>query len=199
MAPSDGALVNTSGVRVRASFSGATSALVNGVPVELEAGEIDEQVALAEGRNDIEVVALDAAGNRAQARLTVERDTIAPDLTVNLPATPLHTSENLIEVTGRALGARWLRVNGQLVAMDAGGNFTVVLPLSLGQNEIVLTATDEAGNAQTVLGVVDRTLPAQEPQGLFGLGDLSYALLPAFLALGAAVTFFVLGRNRPAK
>jgi hypothetical protein len=198
-APSDGALVNTSGVRVRASFSGATSALVNGVPVELEAGEIDEQVALAEGRNDIEVVALDAAGNRAQARLTVERDTIAPDLTVNLPATPLHTSENLIEFTGRALGARWLRVNGHLVAMDAGGNFTVVLPLSLGQNEIVLTATDEAGNAQTVLGVVDRTLPAQEPQGLFGLGDLSYALLPAFLALGAAVTFFVLGRNRPAK
>lgn len=197
--PADGALVNSNGVRVIGSWTDAPIVTINDIPVSTSNGDFDEQVGLAEGANELVVVAQDDAGNRVEVRIQVFRDTLAPDLSVSLPATPLQTNASVITVTGRATGAASLRVNGQLVAIDADGGFAVALPLTMGENLIEFRAEDLAGNSQSVLGVVNRVAPPDAPQGLFGLGDLQYVLLPLFLAAGAAATYAVLRARRHEK
>ncbi len=197
--PSDGALVNLASIRVAGFFANATQLVLNGVALSALSGEFDENVALAEGENRITAVVVDAAGNVAEAIVRVDRDTEAPTVTVDLPATPLRTEANVITVTGQVAGALALRVNGQLVAFDALGAFTVTVPLEMGENRITFSVEDLAGNSASVLGAVVREPVPETPQGLFGLGDLQYALLPLFLAAGVAGTYLLLRFSRKGK
>jgi bacillopeptidase F len=196
--PLSGVLVNTTSIRVLGSIEAGALLSINDIEVTGANGDFDERVGLTEGANTIAVGATDAAGNAAAVQIIVYRDTIAPDLTTDLPATPKTTESPVITVTGRAVGAVSLRVNGDVVALDAGGKFTVVVPLELGVNSLTFVATDAAGNSQTVLGVVYRAAPLEAPGGLFGLGDASYALLPLALIIGAVAAYLVVRVRRRA-
>jgi parallel beta-helix repeat protein len=194
--PADGALVNQVSVRVTGNCSGGTRLLLNGVALDPGSGSIDESVTLAEGRNELRLVAFDEAGNSAEAAVLVTLDTVAPQVELSLPSTPVHTQSTVYTLTGRITGATSLRVNGSLVAMNDAGEFSVSFPLALGENTIDFVATDAAGNTATVLGVVVRDQVPVAPQGLFGLGDLQYVVLPLFLAAGAAATYLIFYRRR---
>ncbi len=195
-APLDGALVNTNAVQVAGTWSDAVQAAVNDVALPTEAPDFAVQVGLVEGANLIVASAVDAAGNRVEVRVRVTRDTVAPIVTVDLPATPLKTTASVATIHGRATGASELRMNGQLIALDAGGNFNVSVPLLMGENKLTFAALDEAGNTVTVLGVLNRVAEPVAPQGLFGLGDLQYALLPLLAVVGAIATYAVLRIRR---
>ena len=195
-APLDGALVNANSVQVSGSWFDAVQVSVNDVVLPIEAFEFSVQVGLVEGSNLIVASAQDAAGNRVEVRVQVVRDTVAPTVTVDLPATPLKTTASVATVRGRATGATELRMNGQLVALDETGNFTLSVPLSMGENKLTFAAVDLAGNTVTVLGVLDRVAEPVAPEGLFGLGDLQYAVLPLLAALGAIGTYAVLRVRR---
>lgn len=197
-APLEGALVNTNAVQVEGTWSDAVLATVNEVPLPIEAPEFSVQVGLVEGDNVIVVSAADAAGNRVEVRVHVVRDTVAPVVTVDLPATPLKTTASVATLHGRATGATELRMNGQLVALDEAGNFNVSVPLLMGENKFTFAALDAAGNTVTVLGVLDRVAEPVAPEGLFGLGDLQYALLPLLAVFGAIGTYAVLRIRRGA-
>lgn len=195
-APLEGALVNTNAIEVLGKWGDAAEARINDVLLPAEATEFSVQVGLVEGANVIVASAVDGAGNRVEVRVHVTRDTVAPTVTVDLPATPLKTTASVATVHGRAAGASELRMNGQLVALDSGGSFNISVPLKMGENKLTFSALDEAGNSVTVLGVLDRIAEPVAPQGLFGLGDVQYALLPLLAIIGAVATYAVLRVRR---
>lgn len=111
-------------------------------------------VALADGLNTLEAVAVDRAGNTATARVTVTLDTVAP---AAIAAGALAVSEVVngqVTVSGAAgsteAGARVTLTNrrtGQAVSVvaDASGAFTAQLA-ALGGDELQVAAADAAGN-----------------------------------------------------
>ncbi len=197
-APAYGALVTTTTVSVSGSWTGEATVTVDGVPVLSSEGIIDERVSLLEGENEIEVIAVDSAGNRQEYRILVFRDTVPPALSVNLPQTKLTTQLGAYPVAGNVEGAVHLLVNDKPVAVDAYGDFSILLPLNMGDNTLTITATDSAGNTATSIHTLERTPPPETPEGLFGIGEASYALLPAMLIIGVVGTFALLrlGRRR---
>ncbi len=56
----------------------------------------------------------------------------------------------MVEFVGRTDPGSTVTVNGEPVDVDAQGTFSVLLPSDLGENEVVIEATDEAGNTSTV-------------------------------------------------
>ncbi len=195
-APAEGALVNMVSVHVTGTWSDATHLRLNGATLDTASPSFDEVVALAEGLNEIRFLATDEAGNTAEAVVHVTLDTTAPEVSLDLPATPVHTQATVVTLTGHITGATRLRVQGTDVAMNESGGFSVAFPLAIGQNTIQFEATDAAGNTATVLGIVVRDQVSVGAQGLFGLGDLQYVLLPLFLAAGAATTYLIFFRRR---
>jgi len=116
---------------------------------------------------------------------------------VNLLQTTLRTQLEAYAMTGHIGSGLQLLVNEKPVAVDPGRNITLLLPLNIGENTFTFRATDAAGNTATSVHILDRTEPPETPQGLFGLGEASYALLPAMLIIGVAATFALLRFGRP--
>ncbi|MBM4248554.1 MAG: hypothetical protein FJ149_03815 [Euryarchaeota archaeon] len=153
-------LIRTNGDRV----------LLNGTPVEGSSGTYEAEWALeSEGNNTAVVESRDIAGNLARVDLSVERDTLPPDVRFLSPpqfsvhATPLVTvSGTAADRNGVALvewgpdRRNWTRVNG-----TAGWSFPVVL--SEGENTVYVRATDGAGNAGVGWLRLDLRLPDTKP------------------------------------
>jgi hypothetical protein len=99
-------------------------------------------------------------------------------------------------VAGNVVGAVQLLVNDKPVAVDAYGDFTILVPLNMGDNTFTIKATDSAGNTAMSIHTLERTPPPETPEGLFGIGEASYALLPAMLIIGVAGTFALLRLGR---
>jgi hypothetical protein len=110
-------------------------------------GLVNRTVLLVEGTNTITVKAVDAAGNEAIATVDVILDTVPPELTVTSPAhMEVWTNMGTLSVTGRAVGATKVMVNGVVATtFDAlTGNFTAEASLVSGENNITVEATDGA-------------------------------------------------------
>lgn len=73
-----------------------------------------------------------------------------PDLTVNQSEEKINTSEDSYEISGSTDPEATIAVNGHLVALDKGGQFSFRVPLSQGENLITITATAKSGK-QTVI------------------------------------------------
>ncbi len=72
-----------------------------------------------------------------------------------------------VEVYGRALdnvGVVRLTVNGQDIAIGADGTYSTQIALAPGDNRITATATDAAGNVNTVAMVTKREVPQDDPE-----------------------------------
>jgi large repetitive protein len=113
------------------------------------------QVPLAEGSNSLTAVAVDQAGNSAQASVTVVRDTQPPVLTITSPANGTVVPGTSIAVSGTASDPHLNRVvvGGATATLSpaAGGSVTWSAPVTLqaGNNTITAQAVDVVGNAST--------------------------------------------------
>jgi RHS repeat-associated protein len=160
-APADGALTRDSIVTVSGTAADRTLATVNinGVSVTPDAGGgFTAQVPVAEGANFISVTAADKAGNATTVSRQVTRDTQAPVLTVTEPEDGTTTEAEEITVRGTAQDATpvTVSVGTSAAAVGADGSFQSTAPLAEGANEIVVTATDAAGNTASVTRNVTR-------------------------------------------
>ncbi|MEA2604011.1 MAG: hypothetical protein QOF89_5003 [Acidobacteriota bacterium] len=161
--PPDHALVGAAQVTLQGIVTGgATAVTVNGSAATLT-GEAfrTSPLALAEGDNAFTLRATDAAGNAAEQVHRVERDTVAPVVTLTSPAAGALIPGATVTVTGTAvdLHLRSVEVNG--VAATVGGeSFTVTIPLAASETTITAVATDAAGNrGQAAVTVVHDTEP----------------------------------------
>lgn len=130
---------------------------------------------LHEGNNFITAVATDAQGRVGNASVIVSVDQTAPLLGVEAPANNSVTSGNSIDVRGTVndavagyYGAAQPVVTitgpgGRVVAQVNDKQFLAVgVPLQIGENQLTVVATDEAGNARSIPFKVIRTAGATE-------------------------------------
>ncbi len=121
---------------------------VNGKPVP-QSGTFTVQLTLVEGQNPIVVTAEDEVGNVATQTLDIIRDTVRPELEVDVPAFWL-TNEAVLLLRGRVnKDADKVEVRGEEVTVDENGQFRVTLDLSTESSPILVVATDIAGNSLT--------------------------------------------------
>ncbi|RLF57107.1 MAG: hypothetical protein DRN25_07035, partial [Thermoplasmata archaeon] len=153
--PEDNFYTNEEKVNIKGSVSDSLSGVdklkVNGEEVAVkEHGEFEKEITLSEGENEIEIEAVDKAGNKTEETLTVYLDKTPPELYVNIPDKVYNKS--FITITGNVKddlsGIASVKINGEGVkAINEYGRFEYPsLPLSLGSNTVVIEVIDKAGN-----------------------------------------------------
>ncbi|MGQ9582711.1 MAG: right-handed parallel beta-helix repeat-containing protein, partial [Thermoplasmatota archaeon] len=114
---------------------------------------------LPDGNHTIYVRATDAVGNRALLTLALTVDTRVTLLDVIEPTEGLVTRDPVLTVRGSTEAAAKILVNGARAQLDEGA-FCVTVELSEGNNTILVSATDAAGNTATIVrSVVLDTMP----------------------------------------
>jgi len=130
---------------VQATVSGTSFAAVN--------------VPLQQGRTVINAVATTPAGRTASANIFIYRDSIPPRVTPIDPPANATVYTNAVTVIGKVDDVVVGTVNSQQVTLTVGGvpatvaNCSFVargVPLQSGANDVVIAATDHAGNVTTV-------------------------------------------------
>ncbi|WP_255442010.1 Ig-like domain-containing protein [Corallococcus sp. Z5C101001] len=176
--PVNGSTINTPNVTVTGTSSGASYVTLTfeGAsygPISVDAsGNWSYALPgpLAEGDYTVTAVAVDAAGNTSTpATSTFTVDVTAPTVAISSPANGSVVGTNTVTVTGTSSGATsvTLTYNGTNygpIPVDASGNWTYALPVTLaeGTYTVTATATDAAGNISTPATTtfdVDLTVP----------------------------------------
>ena len=140
---------------------------------------------LAEGMSPLSAIIADYSGNRSEpAGIDVVIDTIAPTITLLAPADGSIINSTSLMIEGQLSEAATLTINGQSVPIGIHHEFAFG-PITLveGENLLVLTATDFAGNFSTlsasmtldtvppvVTPPADLTVEAVAAQTVVGLG-----------------------------
>jgi hypothetical protein len=129
---------------------------------------------LSEGQHTIKVIAYDLAGNiNVSESIVITIDHSAPSVTASDLPTLVNSATLTVSGTTEPNALVEVLIDDFVVATvtaDATGEFSVDISLSEGQNNVVIRATDEAGNvAETSPQIVERdTTPPIAPD----LGDL---------------------------
>jgi hypothetical protein len=162
--PRDGQVTNQSSVTVSGRTEPNATVGLNGKAVQANPdGTFSAAVDLSVGPNFITVTASDAAGNEARVLRTVIMDNDVR-LDIASPADRLLTTQVTILVTGATDTDALVRLNDAVVTIDADGNFSFTFTLAEGQNTLVFSASDRAGNFRTVTRsvVLDTAAPVLE-------------------------------------
>ena len=120
-------------------------------PVADDDGYFESGVDLEKGDNFISVKYTDISGNdsRESQSITIIRDDENPVLTIDSPSdgTILHgQDQKTTEIKGKTEPEISLTINNRFVSVQSDGVFSYKLGLQDGDNEIIVTAKDKAGN-----------------------------------------------------
>ena len=157
--PAEGAVLAQRELRVLGTAQDGCTVLVNGRPVTIKQGLIDELLVLPEGASTITVEARDAAGNLAVVRRSVVVDTLPP--TISLDTLPRSTRVGRVNMTGTTEGASTLLLGDVVVPLAANGSFSLEVVLLEGTNALRLRAIDAVGHEAVASAevVLDTTSP----------------------------------------
>lgn len=150
LVPTEAAFLSATPTAVSGTVAGlAPTVDVNGVVANVAAGAFDALVPLVEGPDTITATASNALGT-ASDTIDVVLDTIPPVVSIGSPADGTLTESASVVVTGTVTDTDTnpvaeITVAGQAVPVVAGA-FSTSIPLVLGDNSIVATAVDPAGN-----------------------------------------------------
>ncbi len=157
------ALVTVTGNITSDTAIGQTTLTLNGVSQNItvtEEGKFGQDVTLSPGVNTIEVTATDAAGNTGSSGiLTITLDTTAPVIKINTPkdgmklGTTSHPVEGKIDdksITSATLTLNALTLYEKVIEIEVHeGNFNEPVTLTVGSNDILVSASDAYGNKGT--------------------------------------------------
>ena len=124
-------------------------------------GDIRVRLTLPDGRHDLVIVAVDSVGNRTERAITLVVDTRPPVLTLD---PPVSVSTATLTLTGSVIdavsGLASLSINGEPVIPFLDGSFSEKLTLTKGANDILVRATDKAGNSTSQTFTVTYRAPS---------------------------------------
>jgi flagellar hook assembly protein FlgD len=116
-------------------------------PLEVtESGSFSVIYTLKEGDNQIELIAVDPAGNQASLVRKVALLTKPPEVVVLNPPDGLWINERMLSVQGTVPAGIRVQVNGTGAEVDEEGNFNVDVVLDEGENIIRVEAIDAVEN-----------------------------------------------------
>jgi parallel beta-helix repeat protein len=150
--PTDYSSTNTDSITVSGTTESGATVKINGQIADNIGGAFSKDVKLGTSQNKISVEVLDSVGNSVVQDLHVIKDTIPPELTIQAPKDGAVLNEQTrgkCEIRGRTEAGATVYVNGERVGL-AGTNFQAFVYLAEGNNTIVVTAYDPAGNPETV-------------------------------------------------
>jgi methionine-rich copper-binding protein CopC len=145
--PADGQLSNVGEVRVSGSAAddlGFAEVTVQGIAVALNPVAFETTVSLAEGSNEITIVARDRTGNEVTREIGVDYQP-ALEVTITQPPDQLQATADTVTVVGTVTGDPTEVTVAGLAATLAGGAFSADVPLVLGSNPIAVVARDAGG------------------------------------------------------
>ncbi len=152
LAPKDGLLTNVTLVQVEGRvMEPDLEVWVNNLPQAIRAdNSFRESVRLYEGPNIVRVLARDRAGNTRLLLANVTLDTVPPPLAIDSPVDRFLTREPLLTVLGRTEAGATVTGLGSTTAAGPDGTFELSVDLTEGENLLLVTARDAAGNGVTV-------------------------------------------------
>jgi hypothetical protein len=162
--PAEGGAAKLLLVSGRVTDASSVTVTVDGVQQPTEDGAFGSRAEVTEGTRQVRVAATDAAGNRSEVVRSVIIDTTAPVFSNVSPAdgtapgSPATVSGRVTDAT-----AVTVKVNDVAAAASADGSFNAGnVMLAEGENQLLLTAVDAAGNQNdltlTLIGP-DQTAP----------------------------------------
>ncbi|OGK17545.1 hypothetical protein A3D80_04575 [Candidatus Roizmanbacteria bacterium RIFCSPHIGHO2_02_FULL_40_13b] len=117
----------------------------------IDADTFEDELTLQKGQNEIYVqmdIAKDTISKKSDTYHIVYLDQ-KPRLELAFPSDGFRTNKSDITVSGSTDSGVSIRVNGSPVTLSSDSKFNQTLQLSDGENKIVITATDQAGNTET--------------------------------------------------
>jgi parallel beta-helix repeat protein len=192
LTPVDGSTTNIASLTVSGVTEPGVAITVNGAAAATSNGLISHAVKLSSGSNFIVVRAVDAAGNVAQVNRTVTLDQVPPALSITSPAGGSRIPDSRVMVRGLTDAGSTVTVNGVSAQMERTGRFSAEISLSEGENSLVVTSVDPAGNPTTKILKVTRT-------GALSMSGTETPLILAGLVAGlvvGAVVGLLVGRRR---
>ena len=149
--PQRGAVVNTPRFEVQGTVSDdgqLASVEVNEVAATLSGGSFSVPIDLTDGTNLVAVVATDSFGRTSMATSEVLLDRVPPTIELAAPTDGRPVNVDIARVEGTASddhGVQEVTVNGTAASLS-DGQFTAVVSLVEGDNDLTIAATDTAGN-----------------------------------------------------
>ena len=151
--PSNDFLVNTRTLIVNGTMDDSSGhTVINDVEIPVTEGNFSYGVELANGANAVTITCYDDVLNSAVVTLRGELDTSLPALVFIQPPPPVlnfSTNASSYVIKGYTDMECTVTINGIPVQLSASENFSVSTPLIEGANDIVVVATDRAGNPNT--------------------------------------------------
>jgi flagellar hook assembly protein FlgD len=148
----DGLRVRESALGVQGLTDSDTAVWVTGNPQPIgvdSQGRFSFQHRLVEGDNQVEVRAVDPAGNSTRLARQITLVTTPPEVVISAPVDDEWTNQALATVGGQAPPGSTLEINDRQVGVNADGSFQYEMLLEEGDNLIRVVATDDVGNITT--------------------------------------------------
>ena len=172
------AATNQPVISAQVSYSGncTVSATLNGkLVMEDQTAQGAYEIHLEEGDNALVFLIANERGNTAAFSKELCLDTTPPQLSLRKNLNSVTTDDSYIYVEGYTEAGAAVTCNGEPVEL-AGNYFSCRQPLSYGNNEIVLTAVDAAGNEARYTAEVSRPFWSAEVFRWIAFGALAAAL-----------------------
>ncbi len=163
--PSDGAFLNSNTVSIRGTVNDSEidSVSINGNSVDVTGGVFDTTLNFDEGEHTITVSAADSVGNANSTSVSITVDITPPSISISSPEDGSWINSLSLNVVGTLDDTEIssISVNGSNFDVS-GGNFNAAVTLVEGENDIVIIATDSAGNSatETISVNIDVTPPS---------------------------------------
>jgi len=161
--PSDGADISGNSVTVTGKTSpGAVVTIGDELATADAQGNFSINVNLDDGPNGIDVIATDNSGATGEVLLLVNaspntaqpaQNTLPLQVTAPIDGATLNTTS--VNVLGQTSPGATVTVNDQTTIADSSGNFAINVPLTSGPNALDVIATDDNGNQNEILLMVN--------------------------------------------
>lgn len=173
--PADESFTNEKSITVEGSAAPMTTVTVYndgeeaGTTEATDDGNFAVDITLETGENELTAVSsMDNGSTDPSAPVVVTLDQENPVLTIDTPTNGDKTNKEVITVAGQVEEENLDRVevNGQTADVEEDGSYSKRIMLSEGENEIVVTATDLAGNSVEESVTVDAKFNATDIENL---------------------------------
>lgn len=124
----------------------------------LEAGTYNIEIPTVIGKNNIKVYIVDEKGNMRSTEVSFIKDIEPPVLKISNDINGIQTYEDSITFSGVVTDFENLTFRNNGVFVDWDGTFEITASLKDGENDIILTAYDLAGNESTYTAKVTKLL-----------------------------------------
>ncbi len=153
----------------------------------LSAGEYTYDIPLVEGENSVMVYVIDDSGNMRSTSEVITSDTVPPSLTINEDINGLSTYDTQTTISGVVSDYTSFTINNETVEPDWEGNFEYTVSFVEGENHILVTAFDEAGNQTSYEAYVTMLVKEKKPISPFVIAGI-------VAIIGVGIFFFIRSR-----